>query len=339
VTSHSERQAVSDWQARQVAFPEWDPAVLRDATAVIVGVGGLGTEVARLLAQSGIGHLVLCDPDRVEESNLSRGALFSRDDVGQPKVEAARRSLLAIASGIEVDAREDDFRYALGLGEMGASQLIVSCLDSVEDRIALCTRTFLSGSPHGVLDAGTHPWGGEIRHFTRDGFCYVCGCLPVDRSLPTWHEACGWPEPNGASAPVTALVASWQAMYAVHLLFSKSLPAEIIRIDAPPGRSLPVEQKRDEDCPCHNVIDPGSITRTRLTNRATVAELLTLARDGEQIQSWNPIDRANPLSPLSLRQADPCARLHELGVPPAEILPAVSVRPERGVRYLALQEA
>jgi molybdopterin/thiamine biosynthesis adenylyltransferase len=330
---------VSDGYARQVAFPEWDPAVLRKATVVVVGVGGLGTEVARLLAQSGIGRMVLCDPDVVEKSNLSRGTLFSLGDVDQPKVEVAKRALLAIAPATVVDTREDDFRYALGLGELGASDLVLSCLDTVEDRITLCTRTFLSGSAHGVLDAGTQPWGGEIRHFTRDGSCYVCGCPPVDRSLPTWHEACGWPEQDGASAPVTALVASWQAMYAVHLLYNKPLPAEIIRIDAPPGRSLPVEQKRDEDCPCHNVIDPGSITRTRLTNRATVAQLLALAADGEQVQSWNPIDRANSLSSLSLRRADPDARLHELGIPPAEMLPAVSVRPAPSVRYLALREA
>jgi len=49
---------------------------IRDATIAIVGIGGLGTIVAELLARAGVGTLVLIDRDIVELSNLQRICTF-----------------------------------------------------------------------------------------------------------------------------------------------------------------------------------------------------------------------------------------------------------------------
>jgi len=308
-------------------------------SVIVVGVGGLGTEVARLLAQAGIGRMVLCDPDIIEESNLSRGALFSPAQIGMLKVAAAEQALRVVAPRTAVDTRPDDFRYGIGLGELRTADLVLSCLDSVADRIALSSRCMFSGNPRGLLDAGLHPWGGEVRRYTPPGSCYVCGCSPVDRSMPAWQVACGLPEVLGASAPVVALVASWQAFFAVRLLLDEPVSWGILKIEAPRGLSRPVLQDRDPHCLCHQVIEKRHITMTSLTHKSTVADVLALAAAEEQVQAWNPIDREDSLSPLTLRAADPGARLRDLGIPAAEILPVVRVRPIRHVRYLALQGA
>jgi molybdopterin/thiamine biosynthesis adenylyltransferase len=325
---------------RSIEYPRYPegPGQLRDSSVIVVGVGGLGTEVARLLAQAGVGRLVLCDPDVVESSNLSRGALYGPEHVGMPKVAAAGQALHALAPQTVVDARQDDFRYGVGLGELRTAGLVVSCLDSVTDRIVLSSRCMFSGNPRGMLDAGLHPWGGEVRHYTPAGPCYACGCRPADRSLPAWHVTCRLPEEMGASGPVTTLVASWQAVCAVRLLSEEPVPDSIFRIEAPTGQSRLVLHPRDPDCLCHQTIPPRDITMTPLTHRSRVAELLALAGDGEHVLSWNPVDRGDPLSPLTLRAATPEAQLQDLGIPPAEILPVVRVRPVRHVRYLALQE-
>ncbi|MDG6101417.1 ThiF family adenylyltransferase [Dactylosporangium aurantiacum] len=312
---------------------------LAAATVVVVGVGGLGTEVARLLAQAGVGRMILCDPDTVEASNLSRGALFLPAHVGLPKVDAAAQVLRELAPGMEVEVRADDFRYGVGLGELRAADLVLSCLDSIADRIALSSRCIFSGSPRGLLDAGLHPWGGEVRHYSSDGSCYVCGCSPVDRSMPAWHVACGFPPVLGAPAPVVTLVASWQAMFAVRLLFDEPLPEGIVTVDAAAGLSRPVLQDRAEDCPCHEVIDHRYIATTDLTVDSTVEEVLALTTAGERVQSWNPVDRQDALSPLHLDAAGPQRRLRELGIPPAEFLPVLRARPSQHVRYLALRGA
>lgn len=79
-------------------------ARLQEATVVLIGVGGFGSWLAYLLAGSGVGRLILLDPDVVTRSNLSRQVLFAEADIGASKVEAARTRLLSIFRTLTVDA-------------------------------------------------------------------------------------------------------------------------------------------------------------------------------------------------------------------------------------------
>ena len=56
---------------------------LKQATVMIVGVGGVGSYAAEALARSGIGKLILVDGDVVAPSNLNRQihAVFDRPTV------------------------------------------------------------------------------------------------------------------------------------------------------------------------------------------------------------------------------------------------------------------
>ena len=75
---------------------------ITDATALLVGVGGIGCAAASYLAASGVGHLVLCDFDTVDETNLGRQTLYGPGDVGQQKAELAARRLRVINPGIDI---------------------------------------------------------------------------------------------------------------------------------------------------------------------------------------------------------------------------------------------
>src|SRR5512137_239062 len=70
------------------------------ARVALVGMGGLGAPAAQFLAAAGIGTLTLCDPDRVDLTNLQRQILYATTDVGRPKVAAAQDRLAAINPGI-----------------------------------------------------------------------------------------------------------------------------------------------------------------------------------------------------------------------------------------------
>src|SRR3546814_20882405 len=75
--------------------------LLRDSTVLIVGLGGLGSPAASLLAGAGVGRLLLCDHDRVEVSNLQRQTLYRQRDVGRAKTDAAAAPLMALNREVE----------------------------------------------------------------------------------------------------------------------------------------------------------------------------------------------------------------------------------------------
>ena len=69
---------------------------LKQAKVLVIGAGGLGCPALQYLAAAGVGTLGVLDFDTVSESNLQRQILYTSDDVGRPKVEAAIERLKGI---------------------------------------------------------------------------------------------------------------------------------------------------------------------------------------------------------------------------------------------------
>jgi molybdopterin/thiamine biosynthesis adenylyltransferase len=79
---------------------------------LIVGLGGLGAPAADTVVRRGAKRLTLIDPDPVELSNLARQVIYSTEDIGIAKVEAAASYLQRLNPSVEVNAiigRLDEF--------------------------------------------------------------------------------------------------------------------------------------------------------------------------------------------------------------------------------------
>ncbi len=72
---------------------------------LILGVGGLGSWSAELLARAGVGLLRLVDDDKVDLTNIHRQGLFDEQDAsaGTPKVHAAASRLARIYGRCKVE--------------------------------------------------------------------------------------------------------------------------------------------------------------------------------------------------------------------------------------------
>ena len=89
--------------SRHIMLPQFDVAgqeKLLASTALIVGMGGLGSPVGMYLAAAGVGHLILVDFDNVELSNLQRQILHQTADIGRPKVESGSRCIATPEPGM-----------------------------------------------------------------------------------------------------------------------------------------------------------------------------------------------------------------------------------------------
>lgn len=91
--------------SRHLILPEFGiegQTKLKNAKVLVVGTGGLGAPLLQYLAAAGVGTIGILDFDVVEESNLQRQVLFTTDDVGKPKVEAAKERLSKLNPHIQL---------------------------------------------------------------------------------------------------------------------------------------------------------------------------------------------------------------------------------------------
>lgn len=345
--------------ARHELIPGWEQERLHEAVVVIVGVGALGNEAARILALAGVGALILCDPDRVAESNLSRTPLFGARDVGRFKVEAAAEALKDLAPGLRVESRPARLIHGVGLAELRDAALVLSCLDSREARLQLAGRCNLVRAP--LLDAGTNPWGGEVRpYLDPNGPCYGCGLSEGQRAVSDTPWSCAEVISEGASAPIAAIVAGWQALIAVRYLMRLPTPAGLLHIDGTSGTTRVVEHERNPDCPLHEPLEDVRKVKVCCTDR--VSDLRAAVAANEIPLLWEAVTRSaecprcgfatddwlltlpmqcpncafgwQPWTTLELHEAPGKLCLRELGVPPRDIL---AVRtPDDQKRYVEL---
>jgi adenylyltransferase/sulfurtransferase len=78
--------------SRHLIIPEFNiegQRRLKSARVLVVGTGGLGAPLLQYLTAAGVGTIGVVDFDTVDASNLQRQVLFTLDDVGRPKAEAA----------------------------------------------------------------------------------------------------------------------------------------------------------------------------------------------------------------------------------------------------------
>ena len=77
---------------------------LKRARVLVIGAGGLGSPALLYLAAAGIGKIGIVDFDNVDTTNLQRQIIFTIDDIGKNKADAASDRLKALNSLIEIES-------------------------------------------------------------------------------------------------------------------------------------------------------------------------------------------------------------------------------------------
>jgi sulfur carrier protein ThiS adenylyltransferase len=177
----------------------------------IAGAGGLGSNCAVALARSGVGTLVICDFDIIEESNLSRQYYF-RSQTGMMKVLALKENIAGINPEVIVDAHQVKL-ISTNIPEIySGCNVIVEALDSAEmkEMIIETVQMKMKGTPL-VIASGIAGWGNNEAVSCRkiDDTLYVCGdeSTEVSDELPPL-------------APRVAMVANMQANVVIEILMN-----------------------------------------------------------------------------------------------------------------------
>ena len=109
----------------------------KQQTIGIAGCGGLGGNLMENFLRLGITHLVVCDGDVFEYSNMDRQILCTEDSIGKKKVEIARERAKKIAPNTTVEAYDVFIDEENGKELFRDCVLVVDALDSMEGRSVL----------------------------------------------------------------------------------------------------------------------------------------------------------------------------------------------------------
>lgn len=214
---------------------------LSSARVAIVGLGGTGSATAIQCARSGIGSLLLIDPDSAEVSNANRlyGMTLEQAEEGTPKTAVLENHLnkttLAEIETVQDDVMSGDYDSALL-----DCDLIFGCTDRHAPRAYLNKLAVLYGIPY--IDVGTRPTAsngkvlnllGETRHVVNGGPCLWCldvldaweirrEHMPddlVEQEIEDGYLRDGGPEPS--IIPMTTLAATMGVTQAVAYLLNQ----------------------------------------------------------------------------------------------------------------------
>ena len=237
--------------SRQIMLPQVDiegQQKLIDSTALIIGMGGLGSPSALYLAAAGVGHLIIADFDQVELSNLQRQIIHHTDDIGKDKVDSAKEKLLAINPNIQVDIVKQLSDDNLG-SLINQADVILDGTDNFKSRFAINKASVENKKP--LVSAAVIRFEGQLcvfKGYESDQPCYQC----LYSEEGSGRENC---VENGVLAPVAGLLGSLQALQAIKVILSlgEQLNGELMLIDALDLSFRKVKIGKDSKCPiCHS---------------------------------------------------------------------------------------
>ncbi len=148
-------------------FGEGGQQKLKAASVAIIGAGGLGAPLIAYLAAAGVGKLGIFDHDVVCLSNLQRQVLFATDDIGEPKAEVARRSVVRLNPNVEVHSVTERITSANALTHMASYDIIVDATDNFPTRYLLNDVSVILGKP--LVYGSIFRYEGQVAVFNHQG--------------------------------------------------------------------------------------------------------------------------------------------------------------------------
>lgn len=259
--------------ARQTVLAEvgeQGQARLKSARVLIIGIGGLGCPAALYLAAAGIGTLGLMDADAVDLSNLQRQIIYTADDIGKPKVEAAGARLLAMNSHVDIRVHPEKFSAENAARILADYDVVLDGTDNFEAHYLINDACVMARKP--LVWGNVERFAGQVGTvLPHQSACYRC--LYPAAPPPGVAPAC---DELGVLGPMPGIIGTIQAMEVLKLILQigEPLDGRVLRMDALSSGFKEIKMNNDPNC-----TSCGSHAHTKLTATETVCALPEVTAD------------------------------------------------------------
>lgn len=274
---------------------------LRDTRVLCVGAGGLGSPLLYYLAASGVGTLSIVDHDCVEHSNLHRQLLFTENNIGEYKAQAAKTRLVEHNPHITIHAHPAQLTKNNASDLINQHDIIVDCTDNFATHYLINDTCIQANKP--LVAASIDQFQGQCSVFVAgDGPCYRC-------LFPTPPQHCVMDcATAGVLGVLPGLLGMIQATEVIKLIigFGETLSGRVLQIDTLTMTFKTQALNRDPQCPAcqHRPAQQPTGALSQIEN----IEQLTPQQVQQRLQS----DKTTTL--LDVRQGQERAQAHIGGV-------------------------
>ncbi|MEQ9422969.1 MAG: molybdopterin-synthase adenylyltransferase MoeB [Cyclobacteriaceae bacterium] len=278
--------------SRHLIIPEFNiegQRRLKDSKVLVVGTGGLGSPLLLYLTAAGVGTIGILDFDIVDETNLQRQVLFSVDDVGKPKVEAAQKRLIGLNPHVQFNVHNVQLTSQNALDIIKDYDLVADGTDNFPTRYLVNDACVMLGKPN--VYASIFRFEGQVSVFNyKDGPHYrdLFPTPPPPGLVPSCAE-------GGVIGVLPGIIGSLQANEVLKILsgVGDPLAGRLFLFDALTFETRTLKVHKNPETPeIKELIDYDQFCGLNLNGKSnkeevkevTVQDLKNLKESGEDFQ-------------------------------------------------------
>ena len=215
---------------------------LKNSTAFIAGVGGLGGTAALYLAAAGIGRMILVHAGNLTLSNMNRQVLMKNNKIGKSRVLQAKKTIEELNSDVRIEVSDERITHNNIQQLLKGVQVALSARPNFQERRVLNQACVERVIP--MVEAAMNGMEGYIFNvLPKAAACLHC-VYPEDD--PSWEEM-GFP----VLGAVSGMLGCIMALEAIKLLtgYGKPLFSEMLLFNTMDMEFRKVKIPRNDRCP------------------------------------------------------------------------------------------
>ncbi len=148
---------------------------LAEKSVAVFGLGGVGSYCVEALARAGVGHITICDGDKIDITNINRQLYALTSTIGRSKTEVAKERILDINPSIALETFPIFFSSETAHNfDFSKYDYVVDCIDTVTSKLLLCECAKSSNKPV-IVCLGTgnklNPTAFEVADISKTEVC------------------------------------------------------------------------------------------------------------------------------------------------------------------------
>lgn len=233
--------------SRHILLPQLDiegQQRILDSKVLVVGCGGLGCAAIPFLASAGIGQLTIADDDKVDFSNLQRQTHYTKQNIGQSKVEAMARYIFQQNKEVNITALVKRLELDELIELCNEHDVVLDCSDNFATRKAINQASVITKTP--LVFGSAIRFEGQLSVFdprNEESPCYAC----IFDGDDIVQESCA---ASGVFAPLVGIIGAKQAAEALKIVaeIGTTPVGTLQNYDALDLNHYPVKFQRNPNC-------------------------------------------------------------------------------------------